>query len=60
MRWLLYAVVGVCLLGFVGCQSNRNPDDPDNPDSEMPWNTPRSWEGTIPLPIPGGGMGGQY
>lgn len=47
---LLLGLLALCVT-FSGCMADR----PDN--REMPWSTPSSWEGTMPLP---GGIGSQY
>lgn len=37
-------LAALALLGFTGCMA-------DNPnETDMPWATPASWEGTMPLP----------
>jgi hypothetical protein len=43
-RWLLLFLLGAVLLGVSGCATN----EPEN-DSVRPWNTPQSWEGTMPM-----------
>jgi hypothetical protein len=43
-RWFLLLLLGVILAGASGCETN----EPEN-DSVRPWNTPQSWEGTMPM-----------
>ena len=43
-RWLLLLLLGAALVGVSGCATN----EPEN-DSVRPWNTPQSWEGTMPM-----------
>jgi hypothetical protein len=43
-RWLLLLVLGAVLVGVSGCETN----EPQN-DSARPWNTPQSWEGSMPM-----------
>jgi hypothetical protein len=45
VRWLaLTAVLALCAAFATGCTTT--PDD----ESEMPWNTPESWEGSPYVP----------
>lgn len=37
-----------CIVIFAGCMSA-------NTESDLPWNTPQSWEGSVQLPGMGGG-----
>ncbi|MGN1359732.1 MAG: hypothetical protein ACI4X9_04685 [Kiritimatiellia bacterium] len=49
LMWLLAVLIG---LGLGGCMA-------DNPDqhTDMPWSTPSSWEGSMPMPgLSGGGI----
>jgi len=43
-RWLGLLLLGLVLAGAGGCAV----DDPEN-QSLRPWNTPQSWEGTLPM-----------
>jgi hypothetical protein len=43
-RWFLLLLLGGMLVGVSGCGTN----EPEN-DSVRPWNTPQSWEGTMPM-----------
>jgi hypothetical protein len=47
------------LLAGSGCRATRGGDPEDGSEySDIPWNRPQPWEGTVPMPIPGGGNGG--
>jgi hypothetical protein len=43
-KWFLLFLLGGVLVSVSGCASN----EPEN-DSVRPWNTPQSWEGTMPM-----------
>ncbi|MGO8839353.1 MAG: hypothetical protein ACLQQ0_18245 [Limisphaerales bacterium] len=43
-RWLLLLLLGALLVGVSGCETT----EPEN-DSVRPWNTPQSWEGSMPM-----------
>lgn len=43
-RWLLLLLLGTALLGVSGCTTNEAEND-----SVRPWNTPQSWEGSLPM-----------
>ena len=44
VRWVLLLLLGGLLAGVSGCETN----EPEN-DSVRPWNTPQSWEGSMPM-----------
>jgi len=44
VRWFLFLLLGGVLVGVSGCETN----EPEN-DSLRPWNTPQSWEGSMPM-----------
>ena len=41
-------VLAGCVIALTGCMSA-------NTESDLPWNTPQTWEGTVQLPGMGGG-----
>ena len=42
--WLWLLLLGAIVMGLAGCAS----DDPEN-ESVRPWNSPPSWQGTMPI-----------
>jgi hypothetical protein len=46
---LSYLFVAAAVLALCGCASNDDYHD-DKEYSDMPWNTPQSWEGSRQIP----------
>ncbi len=52
-----WAFIGLaCAALFSGCATTDGGDPmARSDDGDIPWNQPQPWEGTIPMPTPGGG-----
>jgi hypothetical protein len=44
VRWFLLLLLGGLLVGVSGCVTSEAGND-----SVRPWNTPQSWEGSMPM-----------
>jgi hypothetical protein len=60
--WRAQVWAGLAAAGLIvaaGCATTDPRDPYDDPGySDIPWNQPQTWEGTIPMPMPGGGGSG--
>lgn len=45
--WVFLAAL---LLGGLSACTTPKPGAEDDPSSDIPWNTPQNWEGTLPMP----------